>query len=268
MSFSHQLLSSTVSFAAKSAPEIERIGATDGSVLVIPVGSIEQHGEHLPVSTDTLLATAVTIESAERIAETAPVLVTPPVWSGYSPHHLPLGGTLTADFEELLGLLSDIADAGLENGFDALLFVNGHGGNTPLIEAAISKIGRDRPDVELLGLTYFELVTDLTDTIRESDVGGMAHGGEFETSLMMHLYPGLVNTEEAPATYRDEHYDRAGQDLIVGGPLSVYRTFDHYSESGAIGDPDLANETKGKQLFDGITTELTDLIVEIHTKNS
>lgn len=266
MSFSHRLLSSNVSFAAKPAPEIERIGSMDGSVLVVPVGSTEQHGEHLPVTTDTLLATAVTIESAERVAETAPVLVTPPVWSGYSPHHLPLGGTLTADFETLLDLLSETADAGLANGFDALLFVNGHGGNTPLIEAAVSKIGRDR-SVETLGLTYFELVTELTEAIRESDVGGMAHGGEFETSLMMHLYPGLVNTEEAPATYRDEHYDRAGQDLMVGGPLSVYRTFDHYSESGAIGDPDLANETKGKQLFDGITTELADLIGEIHTKN-
>ena len=261
------MLDGEVSFGAQTASDISAIGATDGSVLVVPVGSTEQHGKHLPVMTDTLLANSVAIEGTKRITDEIPVLVAPPVWSGYSPHHLSLGGTLTADFETLLDLLRDVADAGLANGFDALVLVNGHGGNTPLIDAAVSEIGHKHPETEVLGLTYFELVTELVEEVRESDSGGMAHGGEFETSVMLHRYPELVDTDEMPATYLEECYDLGDDDLVAGGPLSVYRPFEQYSDSGAIGDPSVAEESTGKQLFDGATEALADFLMEVHEKN-
>ncbi|WP_129115919.1 creatininase family protein [Halegenticoccus tardaugens] len=267
MTRSTPLLDQQVSFGTQSASDIAAIGAEEGSVLVIPVGSIEQHGEHLPVMTDTLLANSVAIAAAKRVVDDIPVLVTPSVRPGYSPHHLSFGGTLSASFEALLNLLRDTANTGLSNGFDALVLVNGHGGNTPLINAAVSEIGATHSETEILGLTYFELVADLVEKVRQSDVGGMAHGGEFETSMMLHLFPELVDTEEMPATYWDEHYDLGGKDLVSGGPLSVYRTFDEYSDSGAVGDPSLADESTGKQLFDGTTQALADLLTEVHEQN-
>lgn len=260
-------LDAEVSFGAQSASEIEDTGTAAGSVLVVPIGSVEQHGDHLPVTTDTLLANDAATAGAKRVSDEVPILVTPPVWSGYSPHHLPFGGTLTADFDTLLDLLGGIADTGLENGFDAVVLVNGHGGNTSLIDAAVSEIGRQHPDVEVLGLTYFELVTDLVEEVRESDVGGMAHGGEFETSLMLHLHSELVDTDEMPATYWKEHYDLGGKDLVVSGPLSVYRSFDEYSDSGAIGDPSVADGELGERLFNGIAEELAELFREVRGKN-
>lgn len=268
MIFESTSLNENVSFGAQSASSIAETGEKNGSILVLPIGSVEQHGDHLPVMTDTLLANTVATESAERVSNEIPVVVAPPFWSGYSPHHLSLGGTFTGEFGTLLDLLCDVAGTGLENGFDALMLVNGHGGNTPLINAAVSEIGSAYPEVEVLGLTYFELIADLVETIRQSGVGGMAHGGEFETSLMMYLYPELVDTDSMSATYWDEHYELSGDDLVVGGPVSVYRPFEQYSETGAIGAPDVANADTGEQLFDGVTETLGTLLVEAHHKNA
>lgn len=255
------------SWAGRTAGSIREVGAKDGSVLVVPVGSIEQHGYHLPVATDTILVDAVASLGAERVAGEIPILVTPPIWSGFSPHHLPFGGTLTLDFETMLHAVEDLADSALENGFDALLLLNGHGGNVSLIGAATSTVGIDHPDVEVLGLSYFSLATSFIDEVRESDVGGMSHGGEFETSLLLHLRPELVDMERAEAPYLDEPYDRGFTDLMEGSSLSVYRTFEAYTDTGAIGDPGLADAEKGAEIFDRLGEELADLLREIHERN-
>ncbi|WP_224270885.1 creatininase family protein [Haloprofundus salinisoli] len=256
-----------VAFAARTAPEIRAVGERDGSVLVLPVGSVEQHGDHLPVATDSILASAVAAAGAAAVVDDVPVLVAPTFWTGYSPHHRAFGGTLTGEFDTLLDLLGTVADAALDNGFDALLLLNGHGGNRALVDAAVTVVGRAHPDAESLGLTYFDLAAPFADEIRESDTGGMAHGGEFETSLMQYLRPELVR-EDAPATYWVEPYDLAGNDLLEGGPLSVYRPFEAYSESGAIGDPSLADADKGERFFDGIRAELAALLLDVHERNA
>lgn len=250
---------SSVAWATRTRREVREIGTTDGSVVVIPVGSVEQHGHHLPVATDTLLADAVSHFGAERAAEDVPLLVTPPVWTGYSPHHLSLGGTLSLKLDDLLDLLADVADTALENGFDGVCFVNGHGGNASVIDNAVSIVGRDHPAVEVVGLTYFQLAEPFIEEIRESDTGGMAHGGEFETSLMLHLHPEHVTMETAAAEYLDEPYDRGTKDLLIGGSVSTYRPFEEYSSTGAIGDPSLATATKGADLFDRLGDELADV---------
>src|SRR6056297_762626 len=254
-------------WAGKTAPEIQEIGGEDGSILLIPVGSIEQHGDHLPVATDTILVDAVAHHGAEQVVDDVPLLVTPPVWSGFSPHHMSFGGTLTLDHRTLLSVLEDVADAGLQNGFDAILLLNGHGGNASLIDAAVSTIGTENEAVEVLGLTYFDLAQSFADEIRESETGGMAHGGEFETSLMQHLRPELVD-DDGDATYWDEPYELGGDDLLSGGPLGVYRPFEEYSESGAIGDPALASEEKGAEILERLEAAMAELLTEIHQRNA
>lgn len=254
-------------WAGRPYAEIRDIAAADGSVLVVPVGSIEQHGHHLPVATDTILVDAVVHGGSEQV-EDVPVLVTPPVWSGFSPHHLPFGGTLSLDFAHLQAVLEDVARTGIENGFDAICFVNGHGGNASLIDAVVSTVGATT-DAEVLGTTYFTLATDEVEGIRDSETGGMAHGGEYETSLMLHLRPDLVaDTELRDGTVWDEHYEWGGSDLLEGGPVSVYRTFDEYSDSGAIGSPELASAEKGADIYEAVTDEVAALLVAIHEHNA
>lgn len=252
----------SIGWSYRSANEIRQIADSDGSVLVVPVGSVEQHGVHLPVATDSLLAEAVATGAAERASEDVPVLVAPTVWSGYSPHHRSLGGTLTTGFSTLLEFLRGTLETAVDDGFDALLLVNGHGGNRSLVGALTSELGRRDPSRQFLSLTYFDVVDDLVDEVRDSDPGGMAHGGEFETSLMMHLHEDLVD-EAAVAERLDEPYSLGDRDLVEPGPLSVYRPFEYYSDSGAIGDPGEASASKGETLYQGIVKELGDLVVEI-----
>jgi len=255
-------------WVARTAPEIGSIGQKDGSVAVIPVGSIEQHGNHLPVSTDTVLADTMAHSGAEEIAGEVPILVTPPIWSGLSPHHMEFGGTITLEVETMVSVLHDVAASVLDNGFDAILFLNGHGGNTSIVDTATTEIGQDYPDEQILSLTYFQLAEPFIDDIRESDIGGMAHGGEFETSLMYHVRPDLVRETNQDATYMDDEYELRRQDLFKGGPLGVYRSFSEYTESGAIGDPELAAPKKGAELLKRIIDELADLLMGIHIQNS
>jgi creatinine amidohydrolase len=253
---------SDAAWATRPYGEVVGIAAQDGSLLVVPVGSLEQHGHHLPTATDTLLADAVAHAAATAAA--APVLVTPPVWSGFSPHHVPFGGTVSLAREDLAGLLESIAAAALAEDFDALCFVNGHSGNGALVDSVSASVGATHPDVEVSSLTYFALAADIVDEVRDSPVGGMGHGGEFETSLMLHLHPDLVEMDRAEGTVMEEPYDLALHDLFASGPLSVYRTFDEYADSGAIGDPTVATVEKGEQLFDHLRTALAGLFEEIH----
>jgi len=262
----HDSMGSTpAAWGGRTAGEIRAVAGEDGSILVVPVGSVEQHGDHLPVATDTILVDAVVRSGVERAGD-LPILVAPPFWAGYSPHHLPFGGTLTLSFDTMLSAIEELADAALENGFDALVLVNGHGGNDPLVSAATATIGEAHPDREVVGLTYFDLAEPFAQEIRDSEEGGMAHGGEFETSLMSYLRPDLVGDPDDPPPNLDEPYDRSVRDLLSAGPVSVYRDFDEYSETGAIGDPSVASAEKGEQLYDLLGEELGDLFEAVHAE--
>ncbi|GAB7093884.1 creatininase family protein [Halolamina litorea] len=256
---------SPVAWAGKPYHEIREVAEQDGSVLVVPIGALEQHGHHLPTGTDTILVEAVATRAAEYVAEAddVPVLTTPPLWLGHSPHHLPFGGTVSADFETLHDVLSQIADSALGNDFDTILFLNGHGGNRPLIAAATGRVGAEQPDTEVLGLTYFELGTYFMDEIRESDLGGMAHGGELETSMMLHLTPELVDEELMAATQWETEYEQAPSDLLGPGPLNVTLDVEEWSESGAMGDVSRVSAEKGERMLEGFVDELAALLVAI-----
>lgn len=254
------------SWAAKSYSEIRQIAAEPGSVLLVPVGSLEQHGNHLPTVTDAALADAVANLGAERVRERIPVLVTPVQWVGHSPMHLDsFGGTLSLPLSKLIGALEGIGRTGLDNGFDALVLVNGHGGNGPAVDATVSKLGSAYPDTEVIGLTYYHLVSEFADQVRESDVGGMSHGGELETSLMLHLHPELVQEDKINEwEQRDMPYNHAAADMTESGPINVYRSSDRYSKSGIEGDPTVASATTGKEIYDRLGDEFEVLLKDLY----
>ena len=259
-----------VSWGGRTHSEVSDVADSEGSVFVLPVGSIEQHGHHLPTATDTVLVDAVAQHGAERVAEDLPVLVAPPVWAGYSPHHQSIGGTLTVNFETLLHVVEDLADAAVEAGFDAVLLLNGHGGNISLVDSAVSTIGTEYDDVKVASLTYFRLATPWIDEVRDSDVGGISHGGEFETSLMAHLRPDLVRDDvidDVKIVYGSDPYDHTADEMFDSGPLGVYRPFEEYSETGAIGDPSLASAEKGAELFERILDELEVVLTQLHEQS-
>jgi creatinine amidohydrolase len=251
-------------WASKTYSEITSIGESDGSIVIVPIGSIEQHGDHLPVSTDTILVDAAAHAGAAAVADENPVIVTPPVWSGLSAHHLPFGGTLSLDFQTMLDTLENVGRTALENDFDAILLLNGHGGNMALLSTAMNAIGVEHTDIEVLSLTYFHLIADLIEAVRDSGPGGIMHGGELETSLMLHLRPDLVDEDGMTSVYADRTFDLLLDDLNGSGPLGRYSTFADHTDTGIIGDPTLASAEKGEILYEGVRDEMRKLLEAVH----
>lgn len=257
---------SPVDWAGKTYPEIKDLAEQDGSILIVPIGSLEQHGPHLPTITDTVLVDAIAHGGAEAAYDNGiPVLVTPPVWTGESAHHLPFGGTASVQSDTLRTILAEISDSTLENGFDTIFLLNGHGGNISTLGVAVTEIGRDHPDAEIMGMTYWDLARGFVEDIRESDTGGMGHAGEFETSLMLYLRPDLLHEDRVTGTRYEKPYSHEGADMFHPGSLTVYRPFSAYTEAGPAGRPELGTKDKGDELYEKLTDAFHDLLDEIHT---
>lgn len=251
------------SWITKSYTEITAVAHRDGSVLLIPVGSLEQHGRHLPTGTDTILATAAAQAGAEHVRDDVPVLLSPPLWAGYSPHHFPFGGTVSLQHDTFIDTIVDVVDSAARNGFDAIVLVNGHGGNSSLLSTAITVAGRSNPEVDVSTFLYLDLIRPHLEDVQRSDVPGV-HGGELETSLMLAVRPDLVDESEMSSTPQREPYTGAGTDLLDRGPVSVYRSFDEYTDTGTLGDPSAASATSGERALDILGTEIATLLRSIH----
>lgn len=238
----------------------------DRTVVVLPCGSVEQHGLHMPLGTDTMLAAAVTQAAAERLAGTVPVVLLPPPWYGFSPHHMAFPGTVTLRSETVIALVKDIADAVLGHGFRRLALVNGHGGNIAVLDVAAADLGHGwHGRARVATVTYFALVADRAAEFRESAPGGMGHAGEFETSLMLHLAAETVRMEMAATCYPDPGSGFLTTDLFGRATARTYTDFADLSPTGTFGDPGLASADKGARIFAICVEELARFLADFAT---
>ncbi len=238
--------------------------AAEDAIAIVPTGSLEQHGRHLPVGTDSLLAEAVSAEAADRAAESGTeTVVFPAIWTGFSPHHVPLGGTVTIGKETMLALLEDVCSSIAEMGFDRILMVNGHGGNGPITSLVAGELGVELEGVEVAEITYFSLAAEVAGDVRTGELGSAYHAGEFETSLMLYLYEELVDLDAAvddPVTPLSPYSPR---DMFEGGPLGTRQSYDRMTKDGARGEPTLATAETGEKLFEAICEELAAVLVAV-----
>jgi len=241
-----------------SVPDIDRLDR-NRTVLVLPIGSVEQHGRHLPVGTDTILTHSIALAAAGRLEKRVAVL--PPPWYGFSAHHMRFPGTVTLRAETMLALVEDVAASVVAHGFRRLLIVNGHGGNNGVVDVLASTLGhRHYGKARIAGLTYFQLARAAIAARRESRSGGMGHACEFETAMMQHLRPELVAIERAAVAYPDTGSDYLTTDLLGHSAVRTYHDFGDLSESGTLGDPSLASPEKGARFFDAVVGELVQFI--------
>lgn len=155
-----------------------------GALPVLPVGSVEQHADHLPVDTDSVSAWRVAVAAAERCTEPH-VLVLPPPGFGFSPHHRAFAGTITLSLETFVGMVTDVAESLHRTGFRRLLVVNGHGGNQgPLTAACTALVSRG------LGVGYVNYFSPGEKEWSEKLPGaqrGVGHACAYETALQLAL---------------------------------------------------------------------------------
>lgn len=245
-----------------TSPEIGALDR-DRTIVLLPVGSVEQHGNHMPVGTDTILAESVAAAVAGRRQH---VLVAPPPWYGFSAHHLRLPGTLSLPSAAMIAHTETIADGILANGFRRLVIVNGHGGNGGAIDVMAADLGkRHYGSARIAALTYFQLARDAIAALRESKDGGMGHACEFETAMMLHLRPELVKMDRAATCYPDTCSPYLTTDLLGASRVRTYLDFRDLSPTGTLGDPSLATADKGRAFFTACVDELTAFIDDFAT---
>ena len=228
------------------------------TVVMLPLGSVEQHGHHLPLGTDTMLAHAVSLAAAVR---TGDAFVLPPPWFGFSAHHMRFPGSVTLRAETLIALAEDVVASLVQHGFRRILIVNGHGGNAGVIDVLASNLGhRHYGAARIAALTYFHLAREAISKLRQSEPGGMGHACEFETALVEHLRPDLVKIEKAEATYPDPGSAYLTTDLLGSSAIRTYHDFADLSPHGTLGDPLLASPEAGSAFFEAAVSALSAFI--------
>jgi len=227
-----------------------------GAVVLIPVGSTEQHGEHLAINMDVATATEVCARAARQVEE-FPVLVAPPVWSGYSPHHMEHPGTITLRFETFAAFLTDVVDCIWQHGFQHIVLINGHGGNIGHLSALANKLGTSgRPVVQA---SWWNLVGDDFAGILDGELKGVGHACEAETSCYLAIDPAGVDLSRAVRHLADSYVvpvDAAAFAAAGVGFPAIFRA----DSPGVHGDPTLATAAKGVKILDLASQRLATFV--------
>ena len=249
-------------YAQLTWPEVAARVA-DGPVCVIPVATLEDHGYHLPIDTDAVIAETLADRAVALRAGSA--LLLPTVTHGYTPHHMDFPGSITIDWKRFVDYLLDIGKSLIHHGFRRFLFVNGHGSNVPLVEMAARLLMLERRDVVAAAFWYLstpESAELLARTRDSASPGGMAHACELETSLYLAIHPELVQMDKAVREIPDWGSDHVWMDWN-DGPLSIKGQWSGWTESGVIGDATVATAEKGRIWLEQAVSEICEHIDEV-----
>jgi creatinine amidohydrolase len=241
-----------VDWTRLTAPDIRALAARGGALAVLPVGSLEQHGPHLPVITDTITAWEVSIRAARLAADEMPVLVLPGMWTGMSEHHLPFGGTISLNFAEFRGVIAGVVRSLRAIGFARLLIINGHGGNVDPLAVAARELAVEYGLPVAVTTPWSGAAKEVAALLETAD--RVQHACEGETSVMLAMTPETVRAD------RFEEATRQSPPPIEG--RANYSRFWSFSErapsTGVRGDPRPATAAKGEQLLDAMAAAVAE----------
>ena len=174
--------------------EMTRVDANDASnaLLIWPIGAIEQHGPHLPVGTDTIIARHLAKQTAIEIGNKIPTVVAPTLPFGSSDHHLPFGGTMSLSTQLFYQIVFEIGESLIKSGFKLIYLLNSHGGNHELLQLVSRDLALKHP-VSIASASYWNVAwDDLIDNNAHVNKRLPGHAGSFETSIILSLNPELV----------------------------------------------------------------------------
>jgi len=245
-------MSVEVDWTHLTGPDIRAVAARGNALAVLPVGSLEQHGPHLPVITDTRTAWEISIRAARLAAAEMPVLVLPGMWTGMSEHHLPFGGTISLSFSEFRGVIAGVARSLRAIGFGRLLLVNGHGGNVDPLAVAVRELAVEY-GFPIVATTPWFIAADAVAALMET-AKGPQHACEAETSVMLAMVPDLVRTEKLEEAVR-----QAPPAVTARAGYSRFWSFSERAPvTGVRGDPRPATAAKGEKMLDAMAAALAE----------
>jgi creatinine amidohydrolase len=228
--------------------------------VVLPVASIEQHGPHLPLYTDSIIVQEVLSRTAARLPAEFPLWVLPLLAYGKSNEHTGFAGTITLTSETLAQVLKEIGGSVARSGFRRFAIVNGHGGNTEVIDFVIRDI-REQTGLLVFALhLYLRVATPSAGLTEAEQVYGI-HAGDVETSILLRCRPDLVKQELAPASI-PTHLQTLKHPPFMGPLTFAWLTRD-VTATGVLGDATVADPDKGERFLSDAATQLSELLEEI-----
>ncbi len=223
--------------------------------MLVPIGAVEQHGPHLPVGTDTWIAT----EIAERVAAgRSRVLVAEPIPVGASGHHLSFAGTLSLRPSTLVSVLVDLAASIAAHG-DTPVFLNGHGGNRPALSLALQELLLE--GVRAWSLSYFDELADVLAEVFPDASRAAGHACAMETSILSHLWPEAVSAETVPAAGGQAVWPDPS--LFPDAHPQTNRPFEELNPVGVVGQPGLYHPEAGRRLVSAAVSRVGAAVDQI-----
>lgn len=218
------------------------------AIVVLSLGAVEQHGDHLPTGTDALLSQAISQAATTAAADQGVELImAPPQWVGASDHHLPFGGTISLRAGTYLALLIDLLTSMTVSGAQRILILNGHGGNTGACHAAAAAVTA-RHEVAIAHLDYWKLV----DSEDATTMPVPGHAGAFETSMIMAVRPELI---QSPPT-RQQPTGDPPTPFTIHTP-DLWRRLDGWTDNPAAADAATGTATLTR-VVEALTRSLID----------
>ena len=243
-------------------PELGEV-AKRQPVVVLPIGSVEDHGPHLPVDTDNFLIWSFCEEAAKRAD--GDLLLLPLIPYGFETHHMDFHGTIDIRIEHLLNFVLDVTKSVAHHGFERILIADGHGSNMPILDLVARRTILETNS--LCGCFIWpSLAIEEIKKIRQSGRGGMAHACELETSVYLHLDRERVQFEKARKDMTMPESSFIWMDLLEGSPVLLMDEWTRFSMSGVSGDPTLATAEKGRIVFETVVTAFVKLVREFKNR--
>jgi creatinine amidohydrolase len=233
-------------------------------VVLLPIGSTEQHGHHLPLDTDNFLARSVCLTAARRAP--AEMLVMPTIPYGYNEHALDFPGTIHVQYDHFIEYCLDVCKSVAYTGFDRIVLVDGHGSNEHLCEF-IGRRATLETDALVASSFWVRLGAEAFERVRESGPGGAAHACELETSAYLYLDASRVQMDKATdhlggATGHPSSRFVFSDISKGGGPIKLVRWTSSASPTGVSGAASLATREKGAAVIEEAAENLTSFVRE------
>jgi creatinine amidohydrolase len=233
-------------------------------VCIVPCGAVEQHVAHLPLDVDLVCPTGIANGAGREIPDQ--MLVLPTVCYGYTGHVMDFPGTINNHFEHFIDHVLDITKSLAYHGFKKILLLNGHGSNMPNLDLVARRTNLET-DAECILAAWWNLLTvDKTfmPRWRQSKFpGGCSHACELETSLYLYLDGDNVRRDlikSGVISFNEENSPFNWVDLFAAGPASLISWTSSYSDTGVLGDAELATPEKGREAYEEAVKQLARFI--------